>query len=145
MGETPYSKNRDSCRRLSDVPLPSWKRCPCRRISFFRFGGKTISCRCHHSTGIILRQTLYIGTLRHAEHKGSQKGTTDNIHFEPVASFKFRQSGNDLLIPQFCFYRYRFCRVCVKTKLRNRNTNHPCLHTLSPKVLQAPKIKVHGI
>ena len=56
---------------------------------------------CHHGLGVILRQPIHIGTLRHGENEGPQHGAAHETDFKAVPLLKLRQAAEDLLV--FCF------------------------------------------
>ena len=88
-----------------------------RKFGFPALTAEPLHGRSHHGAGIICCQPLYIRALWHIQHKGREQGAVDDIHLETVFLFKFRQSGNDLFITEFCFCRDFFCRIPVQPKL----------------------------
>ena len=69
--------------------------------------------RGHHGLLVIRGQTRYIRALWHAQNERGQHRAADNIHEEPVALLKVRQSLKILRIRLLCVRSYRtrgFCR-----------------------------------
>ena len=68
---------------------------------------------CHHGLGVILRQSIHIGTLRHGKNEAPQHGAAHEIDFEAVPLLKLRQAAEDLLVFCFCPPCDRLCRLLV--------------------------------